>query len=179
MSIHSMLLRANHALIVARPEIVQTASGGVGTRGWNYVGSMSPAWVQPVKTGTRLAYMQRELTVTHRVYTDVDPGLKVLDVLLFGNLSVFLNYDTLSASQYDTLSAVRYNYMDGNIATFQTAYIYDSLTSFQYDTLVALQYDLLGGPIPQLRTLRVIGVSNTVELNRLWSVDCEEISLAA
>lgn len=134
MSIRSMLLRANDTLVILRPNVTQSASGGIGTTTWTIIGTITPAWIQPLKTSTRLLFMQREIACSHYIYCDRDPLVKTLDVLL----PVATNTTTANGTIYDT---------------------------------VALAQTGLGNAT---RQLRVTGAYDTVELGRLWRIDCDE-----
>lgn len=84
MSIRSMLLKANHAVVTQSPVYVTTSSGGRKITGYTDVLTIQPCWVQPANSRLRLQYQERQIVVTHRVYFDSDPVVDAEWRLKFG-----------------------------------------------------------------------------------------------
>lgn len=73
-----------HAVDVKRPTVTKDAMGGQ-SKTWTTVYSAVPCFVQPAIATDKTLYAQKEMVVTHAVYTASNPALRPQDVLWFGS----------------------------------------------------------------------------------------------
>lgn len=85
MSIHSMLIRANHSIQIQRRSNDVSDLGGKNNVKWIPLKTINPCWVQPARADTKYQYKRRDEYVTHSVYFDRDPTVTINDRFLFND----------------------------------------------------------------------------------------------
>ncbi len=104
MSIRSMLLKANHSVRVERPLESRTTQGGKSSKGVrSVVATYTPAWVQPASSAVVEAYGAKNIRVSHRVFLDVQPDVRVDDVLVYKTKLLIVRGGPLNDVELDRL----------------------------------------------------------------------------